>query len=500
MDNATRKELLYKARAVGYPGSILDVFANYDQGKDLIGEFQQQQQMQQQMQMSDIAAQQSGLEQPQQQMQQPQQQGPQMPVVPSSPTPTPKFDLPQAPAPIGVQSQDAPMGIVSGQSGPNQGRAIFKEGGFKEKNPPTEPIYVYSKKDPAYQKYLKQKAYYDKQKAIYEMPGPGYSGDKSSYDDFVELAYRNAEYYKEKFDPEIGIQYVHERQPDNRAYVFRKPTPVILEEESNPKAIDVKPLSTPSLVDLKSVITKLPIPQTNKQRVIINTPQGDKIRVQDAKTKRFINWEDEKGLPSDVENPTGTPNDFKFATGGFTGDPIKGSTPAPTFGGNKPQFLQQPGPTKENLKQFNNTSKYKIIDLKAPRTGESVEPGNLSQDQQSSSPIGSLIEFADPTGIMSHDDAKKAYHAWKASGNAIPTFDQGLSMFSAIPALGKYGKFSYLAGTGADGMKALYKSFPWQQALNAWEMQSEGQEDYSKKTGGFKEKKCYTCVGRKHRV
>jgi hypothetical protein len=24
---------------------------------------------------------------------------------------------------------------------------------------------------------------------------------------------------------------------------------------------------------------------------------------------------------------------------GFTGDPIKGSTPAPTFGGNKPQFL-----------------------------------------------------------------------------------------------------------------------------------------------------------------
>jgi len=130
MDNATRKELLYKARAVGYPGSILDVFANYDQGKDLIGEFQQQQQMQQQMQMSDIAAQQSGLEQPQQQMQQPQQQGPQMPVVPSSPTPAPNFTPPQPPAPIGVQSQDAPMGIVSGQSGPNQGRAIFASGGF----------------------------------------------------------------------------------------------------------------------------------------------------------------------------------------------------------------------------------------------------------------------------------------------------------------------------------------------------------------------------------
>jgi hypothetical protein len=131
MDNATRKELLYKARAVGYPGSILDVFANYDQGRDLIAEFQQQQQMQQAQQMSNIAAQQSGLEQPQQQMQQPQQQmQPQMPVVPSSPTPAPNFTPPQPPAPIGVQSQDSPMGMVSGQSGPNQGRAIFASGGF----------------------------------------------------------------------------------------------------------------------------------------------------------------------------------------------------------------------------------------------------------------------------------------------------------------------------------------------------------------------------------
>jgi hypothetical protein len=132
MDNATRKELLYRARAVGYPGSILDVFANYNQGKDLIAEFEQQQQMQQQQQMSDIAAQRSGLEQPQQQMQQPQQQ---MPVVPSSPTPAPNFTPPQAPAPIGVQSQNSPMGIVSGQSGPNQGRAIFATGGFTNGDP-----------------------------------------------------------------------------------------------------------------------------------------------------------------------------------------------------------------------------------------------------------------------------------------------------------------------------------------------------------------------------
>jgi hypothetical protein len=109
---------LYKARAAGYPGSILDVFAGYEQGKDVIAEFQQQQQMQQ-MQQQQIPA--------QQQM----QQAPQMPTIPSSPTPAPNFSPPQPPAPIGVQSQNTQMGIVSGQSGPNQGRAIFKTGGFK---------------------------------------------------------------------------------------------------------------------------------------------------------------------------------------------------------------------------------------------------------------------------------------------------------------------------------------------------------------------------------
>jgi hypothetical protein len=147
MDNATRRELLYKARAAGYPGSILDVYANYAQGKDLIAEFQQQQQLQQAQQMSDIAAQQSGMQMPQQQMQQPQQQmQPQMPVVPSSPTPAPNFTPPQPPAPIGVQSQDSPMGMVSGQSGPNQGRAIFATGGFTEEDPIKDLYAAYNKK------------------------------------------------------------------------------------------------------------------------------------------------------------------------------------------------------------------------------------------------------------------------------------------------------------------------------------------------------------------
>lgn len=93
----------------------------------------------------------------------------------------------------------------------------------------------------------------------------------------------------------------------------------VFEEVPDPEMIDIKPFAIPQ-VEVKSQlgnIPQLPVPQTNKQRVIINTPQGDKIRVQDPKTKKFMWWEDQKGLPSDIENPTGIPYyDFKFANGG----------------------------------------------------------------------------------------------------------------------------------------------------------------------------------------
>ena len=86
-------------------------------------------------------------------------------------------------------------------------------------------------------------------------------------------------------------------------------------------------------VDIKPQITSLPIPQTTKQRVTINTGQGDKVRVQDIKTKRFLGWEDPSGETLDFEEykPTGNATeDFpemrriktpSFAKGGFATDP-----------------------------------------------------------------------------------------------------------------------------------------------------------------------------------
>jgi len=42
MNNATRRQLLQRHRQSGFPGSILDVYKAYDQGIDLIGQFEQQ--------------------------------------------------------------------------------------------------------------------------------------------------------------------------------------------------------------------------------------------------------------------------------------------------------------------------------------------------------------------------------------------------------------------------------------------------------------------------
>jgi hypothetical protein len=48
-----------------------------------------------------------------------------------------------------------------------------------------------------------------------------------------------------------------------------------------------------------------------------------------------------------------------------------------------------------------------------------------------------IAEFFDPTGILSHDDARASYDTWKKSGRSIPTFEESLNMVSAIPAIGK---------------------------------------------------------------
>ena len=61
MDNATRRQLLQRHRQSGFPGSIIDVYKAYDQGIDLIGQFQQQQELQKPSVASTPQEQEAGL-------------------------------------------------------------------------------------------------------------------------------------------------------------------------------------------------------------------------------------------------------------------------------------------------------------------------------------------------------------------------------------------------------------------------------------------------------
>ncbi len=133
LDNQTRRELLSKARQSGFPGSILDVFTAYEQGKDIIGEFQQQQQQQQGQQMSDMAAQQAGMMAP---GQQPLPQ--EMPQAPAGPPPGlqgQSLPSPEPPAnPNLVDStQQQPVGMATNAKGSSGGQILMANGGFVEK-------------------------------------------------------------------------------------------------------------------------------------------------------------------------------------------------------------------------------------------------------------------------------------------------------------------------------------------------------------------------------
>lgn len=74
--------------------------------------------------------------------------------------------------------------------------------------------------------------------------------------------------------------------------------------------------------------------------------------------------------------------------------------------------------------------------------GSGQKPGymksrNLPEDYYE--PLAeNLLELFDPTGILSHDDARASYDSWQKSGRSIPTFEESLNMVSTLPVIGKF--------------------------------------------------------------
>ena len=477
LDNQTRRELLTKARQSGFPGSILDVFTAYEQGKDLIGEFQQQQQQQQSQQMSNMAAQQAGMMAP---GQQPLPQ--EMPQAPAGPPPglqgqsLPSSEPPANPNLVD-STQQQPVGMATNAKGSSGGQVIMANGGFVEKftedqynkfsthfpfskeqrgsiahnatveNPDLTMVrpkkYVFGglkyavggfEGDPlkkgnittaADSKYVATGAntthnFYKKNGYVVVPLEETSSFAGGAIDDFFgqlkysrdnynafdatkvgslqgeRLPYKDYTNYKpgnhrfeqretaigiindkaprSKYDDRISPQKITTYSNYDIGDVAQVPTydklavtpwgeltddqkikrlqqyggsgtpykdkasiTNAIKELKNPvpARLDMKEATGFPMpqVDIKPQITSLPIPQTTKQRVTINTGQGDKVRVQDIKTKRFLGWEDPSGETLDFEEykPTGNATeDFpemrriktpSFAKGGFATDP-----------------------------------------------------------------------------------------------------------------------------------------------------------------------------------
>ena len=96
-----------------------------------------------------------------------------------------------------------------------------------------------------------------------------------------------------------------------------------------------------------------------------------------------------------------------------------------------------------------------------------------------------LVEFFDPSGYFSWDDANQAHQNWQGSDNMLPSIGQAADMFGAVPVLGKFGKLKYLV-EGEGLVKSAYKYFPWQQVVNAFDTVDDIETDNvnKKKNGG----------------
>jgi len=142
LTNETRRELLNRAKASGFPGSITDVFQAADQGIDLIEQHQMQQQQEQEMQVANTPQQQeTGLRE------QHAQGNTQASMAFPDVQPNQSFNTVGMEAPIDIQKIDnqghlvesyknVPPGIQDLPTGPSEGTIIespaaYQKGGFE---------------------------------------------------------------------------------------------------------------------------------------------------------------------------------------------------------------------------------------------------------------------------------------------------------------------------------------------------------------------------------
>lgn len=89
-----------------------------------------------------------------------------------------------------------------------------------------------------------------------------------------------------------------------------------------------------------------------------------------------------------------------------------------------------------------------------PRFEKGGPTGKLGEAmQRKDSFMENILEFVDPTGITSYDDAYRAYNSMKAAGRAVPNFEEFVDMIGALPLVGKVGKVAKASSTAMKTLK-----------------------------------------------
>tara|TARA_R100000278_G_scaffold113032_2_gene91040 strand:- start:85 stop:555 length:471 start_codon:yes stop_codon:yes gene_type:complete len=91
-------------------------------------------------------------------------------------------------------------------------------------------------------------------------------------------------------------------------------------------------------------------------------------------------------------------------------------------------------------------SVLKLLKAKNKAGSLGIVPPEYNQGKLTMTPeekdsiLENILEFVDPTGITSHDDARRAYESMRQRGANLPNFNEFVDMLGALPVIGKVGK------------------------------------------------------------
>ena len=404
MDNTMRKQLLMRHRQSGFPGSIIDVFAAAEQGIDLIGQFEQQQNMQ-------VA---QTPEQQQQGLRPAHQAGnvTQSMAFPNVPPNTP-FNTVGMKAPINIQKFDEQGHLVKSYENVPPG----------VRNLPTGP----------------------QRGTVIETPANMQSGGRRLKKDALEMfpALKALGNVKVKADTEFtkektGIGDIEYFAPGQEVITY--PTGERVEHPGSDRRHTV--LVNPDTNDAQNVALDMlhGLPAEDPKYGMLIEEFGEALG--DDETKYFYELDREKGLAEDGYDQ-------------YRQNYIDGKLRNLLFQGTEEDFKNSRYNPEERaqIQQYNPIAYDKFLEiesyLRSPRkkmqAGGVQEGGRLEEamrlikehNMKDDSTFENIVEMFDPTGISAWDDAYRAYNSMKERGSSTPNFDEALDMLGAIPVMGK---------------------------------------------------------------